>query len=158
MTMDAAAAEARIADLENKLRFPGYGEKQLKEALAIEAREKLAAENRMEAAIRAREAEKERMQQIQNEIITWVKSGKLLIECEGKKISSIKEVGIPCPGCKKTVPDSISWLLAWHEQISYAGGDGIILQRGGGIFSHLGLQCRHCGEHVTIRAQYQVLE
>ena len=155
--MDSAAAEARIAELENKLRFPGYGEKQLKEALAIEAREKLAAENRMEAAIRAREAEKVRMQQIQNEIIGWVKSGKLLIEVEGKKIPSIREVGIPCPKCKKAIPDSISWLLSWHEQISYAGGDGIILQRAGGMFSHMGFQCRHCGDHVTVRGQYQVL-
>jgi hypothetical protein len=156
--MDSAAAEQRIADLESRLKYAGYNDRARAQMIEIEAKEGLQAEKRAEAAIRAREAEKERMQLIQNEIITWVKSGKLVIECEGKKISSIKEVGIPCPGCKKTVPDSISWLLAWHEQIQYAGGDGIILQRGGGIFSHLGLQCRHCGEHVTIRAQYQVLE
>ena len=157
--MDSAAAEARIADLENKLRFPGYGEKQLKEALAIEAREKLQAQNRLDAAKREKEYAIERGLRINSEIVSMVKTGRLRLEVEGRRVSGIKEPVIFCGYCKKPLHESTGLLLSAHEQIGICGpNDGIMLQKAGALFWHTGFTCQNCGQHNTVRMQYVLLD
>ncbi|WP_343089232.1 hypothetical protein [Methanocalculus natronophilus] len=158
MSEAVSTAEARIEELENRLRFPGHTAEQLKIVLANEARDRLQAERRIEDNERARLGAIEKVKRTQNEIISWVKSGRLRIEVEGKRIASIKEPAIPCSRCKKPIPETISLLLSLHERLSYCGNDGILMMRAGALFWDSGYACQHCGDHNRVKIQIVLIE
>lgn len=159
MATAAIDQEARIAELENRLKYAGYNDRARAQMIEIEAKEGLLAEKRAESIKREKEYAIERGLRINSEIVSMVKTGRLRLEVEGRRVSGIKEPVVSCGFCKKPLHESTGLLLSAHEQIGICGpNDGIMLQKAGAVFWHTGFTCQNCGQHNTVRMQYVLLD